>query len=161
MARINLRLAQRGEGQAILDLLRCTSQGARHSFNFGSAHEVERLIANGIFLLAENDNKLLGCAYLEPRVEASRLELLAVCPSRRRAGIGSQLLELAEDMSRRRECLFMHVRISNMNYATLMFYRRRGYVEFAIEATPSEGASFPACHLIAMAKRLENLCHGF
>ncbi len=160
---MTLRTARSGEAQLIMNLIHCAFQGRRPQSrpDFSSQSAVEDLIAKGIFLLAEHEGKLLGCAYLEPNMGATRLELLAVCPSKQRSGIGSQLLEVAEDLSRRRECLFMHVRIINVNYPMLKFYRRRGYFQFGIEPMSAESSALAHSHLVVMCKQLDKYSHGF
>ncbi len=112
-------------------------------------------MTQGKFLLAENDQGIVGYAYLEARLEASRLDLLAVSPTKQRSGIGSQLLEAAERMSRSMRCLFVHVQVVNLNWETLTFCRRRGYVEFAIEPLHSREPISPHCHFVRMCKQLD------
>ena len=163
MAALTLRLADVSEAQAIVDLIRCACRGRLANFksNFADKSGVETMIANGLFLVAAHEEKLIGCAYLEPSIGAASLELLAVCPTRQRSGIGSQLLEVAEQLSRKMQCLFMHVRVTNQDYTMLMFCRRRGYIQFGIEPMPSEPSPLPFHHLVAMSKQLDKQWHGF
>jgi N-acetylglutamate synthase-like GNAT family acetyltransferase len=160
---LTLRLADVSEAPAIVGLIRCACREQMSNFksNFADKNDVETLIANGLFLVAQHGEKLIGCAYLEPSIGATRLELLAVCPSRRRSGIGSQLLEVAEDLTRKMQCLYMHVRVMNLDYTMLMFCRRRGYIAFGIEPMPSEASPLPFHHLVAMSKQLDKQWHGF
>jgi GNAT superfamily N-acetyltransferase len=118
-------------------------------------------MTQGKFLLAENDQGIIGYAYVEPRLEASRLELLAVSPAQQRSGIGSQLLDAAERMSRSMRCLFMHLQVMNLNWETLTFCRRRGYVEFAIEPLHMQEPLSPHCHIVRMCKQLDRDRSGF
>jgi len=154
---LRIRLARLDEAEAIVDLTNTTFRGRGHfsRTSFATTNDVETLMTLGKFLLAENDNGIIGYAYLEPRMEASRLELLAVSPAQQRAGIGSQLLEAAERMSRSMRCLFVHVQVMNLNWETLTFCRRRGYVEFAIEPLYTREPLSPHCHFVRMCKQLD------
>jgi N-acetylglutamate synthase-like GNAT family acetyltransferase len=154
---LSIRLARLDEAEAIVDLTLAAFRGREHFSRtaLASKSDVETLMTQGKFLLAENDRGIIGYAYLEPRMEASRLELLAVTPAQQRSGIGSQLLEAAERMSRGMRCLFMHIRVMNLNWETLTFCRRRGYVEFALEPLHTQQALSPHCHLVRMCKQLD------
>lgn len=157
VGQLRIRLARLDDAGAIVDLTNTAFLGrapfARSSF--ANQSDVQNLMAQGKFLLAENDNSIIGYAYLQPRMEASRLELLAVSPAHQRTGIGSQLLEAAERMSRSMRCLFMHVQVMNLSWEALTFCRRRGYVEFAIEPIRAQQALSPHCHLVRMCKQLD------
>jgi N-acetylglutamate synthase-like GNAT family acetyltransferase len=163
MATIKLRVARSNEAQAIFNLIRCAFNDRRpySSTNFGSTREVEQLITKGVFLVADRDGTIIGCAYLEPSREATRLELLAVCPEYQRTGIGSQLMEVAEDMSRTLQSSFVQVRVLNMSQPVLTFCRRRGYVDFGIEPIPTDSSPVQHCHLVSMAKQLDRHSRGF
>ena len=154
---LSIRFAKFDEAEAIVHLTNAVFRGRDHfsRTSFASKRDVEKLMTQGKFLLAENDNGIIGYAYVEPRMEASRLELLAVSPTQQRTGIGSQLLEAAERMSRSMHCLFMHVQVMNLNWETLTFCRRRGYVEFAIEPLHIQESLSPHCHLVKMCKQLD------
>ena len=54
--------------------------------------EVEELLGKGAFLLAETDDQLDGCVYVELRGERSYLGLLSVDPDRQQGGLGSLLM---------------------------------------------------------------------
>ena len=160
---LRIRLATFHEAEAILELTNAVFHGRHHlsRITFASKSDVETSMTQGKFLLAENDQGIIGYAYLEPRMEASRLELLVVAPAQQRTGIGSQLLEAAERMSRSMRCPFMHVQIMNLNWGILTFCRRRGYVEFAIEPLHMQEPLSPHCHIVRMCKQLDRDRSGF
>src|SRR5262249_47036435 len=56
------------------------------------SEEVRSLLPKGEFLVAEDDGKLLGCVYLEPREERTYLGLLSVSPDLQKQGVGSMLM---------------------------------------------------------------------
>jgi GNAT superfamily N-acetyltransferase len=161
--RLAIRVARSDEAQAIVELTVALFRGKTpsRSARFANAAEVEQLMKRGKFLLAENEKRIVGYAYLEPRLEASRLEALAVTPSQQRTGIGSQLLDAAERLSSSMHCLFMHLRVVNLHSETLRFCRRRGYVEFGIESLSRDQPLSLHCHVIRMCKRLNADCAVF
>jgi len=153
---LTIRLARLDEAAAIAALVRAVFDGREHHSRarFDSTADVEELMTQGKFLLAEKDEGIVGFAYLEPRLEATRLDLLAVSPSQQRSGIGSQLLYAAERLSSSMRCFFMHVQVMNLHWETIKFCRRRGYVEFGIEPLDRQQPISPHCHLVRMCKQL-------
>jgi GNAT superfamily N-acetyltransferase len=101
------------------------------------------------------EGTIVGFVYLKPRLEATRLDLLAVSPAQQRTGIGSQLLYAAERLSSSMRCLFMHIRVMNLHRETIKFCQRRGYVEFGIEAMNRHQPISPHCHVVRMCKQLD------
>src|SRR5215510_7529707 len=76
--------------------------------------EVEELLGKGAFLLAETDDQLDGCVYVELRGERSYLGLLSVDPDRQQGGLGSLLMNAAENYCRERGSGFMDILIVNL-----------------------------------------------
>ena len=58
---------------------------------------VRDYMQKGTFLVLEEDTNLAGCVYLEPRGDRFYLGLLSVEPSRQGGGLGSYLMQLAEE----------------------------------------------------------------
>jgi len=160
---LTIRLARGDEAAQIVQLMTIIFRGKKllSRPGFASAGEVEQLMTQGQFLLAESETGIIGCAYLELRLEASRLDLLAVAPSQQRAGIGSQLLEAAERLSSSMQCLFMHLRVVNLHWETIKFCRRRGYVEFGLESLNGDQPVSQHCHIVRMCKKLKADCLAF
>ena len=155
---LTIRLARPDEAATIAARTRTILDGTEHfsQEKFDSVDEVEQLMTRGKFLLAEKDDRIVGVAFLEPRLEASQLNVLAVSPSERRTGIGSQLLYASERLSSSLRCLFMHIQVRNLHWETIKFCRRRGYVEFGIESLDPDQPISPHCHLVRMCKQLNN-----
>lgn len=160
---LTVRLARLGETDAIASLAQTIFDGRDYfsQSKFNSADDLEDLMAQGKFLLAEKDDRIVGFAYLKPRLEATRLDLIAVSPAQQRTGIGSQLLYAAERLSSSMHCLFIHVQVMNLHRETIKFCRRRGYVEFGIEALDRDQAISPHCHIVKMCKQLDMERLGF
>ena len=119
-----------------------------------SQAEVEQLLAKGSFLLAETDDKLNGCVYVELRGERSYLGLLSVDPSCQKSGLGSVLMVEAENYCRDRGSQFMDIYIVNLREELPAFYRRRGYVENGTTPFPDDVPTKVPCHFINMTKQL-------
>jgi GNAT superfamily N-acetyltransferase len=119
-----------------------------------SQAEVEELLVKGSFLLAEADDKLSGCVYVELRDERSYLGLLSVDPSCQKSGLGSVLMVEAENYCREHGARFMDIYIVNLREELPAFYRRRGYVENGTTPFPDDVPTKAPCHFINMTKPL-------
>jgi GNAT superfamily N-acetyltransferase len=118
-------------------------------------YKVRSLLQKGKILLAEEVSKLVGSVYVELRGERGYFGLLAVDPARQHSGMGSFLIETAEDYCRAAGCLFMDLTIVNLRKELPGYYRRRGYVENGTLPFPED--QYPPkipCHLVRMSKPL-------
>jgi len=118
------------------------------------AETLRGLLAKGKFLLAEDGETLIGCVYLEPRGERTYLGLLSVDPERQGAGIGSKLMNSAEQHCAKAGARFMDLRIVNLRTENHAFYLRRGYVDTGTEPFPAELTTKLPCHFVIMSKPL-------
>ncbi len=116
---------------------------------------VQDLLRKGKFLLAEEDDIVAGCVYVEMKGDRSYLGLLSVDPKRQKTGLGSKLMVAAEDYCARAGCRFMDLRIINLRKENHAFYSRRGYVETGTEPFPAELNPKLPCHFVKMSKPLE------
>jgi N-acetylglutamate synthase-like GNAT family acetyltransferase len=118
--------------------------------------KVRALMEKGRFLLAEREGRLAGCVYVELRGERGYFGLLAVDPTFQRAGLGSNLVEAAENYCRSAGCVFMDLTIVNLRKELPSFYAQRGYEENGTLPFPADQhpPKIP-CHLVKMSKRLE------
>jgi len=81
--------------------------------------------------------------------------LLSVDPKRQKAGLGSFLMNAAEEYCAKCGCLFMDLRIVNVRSELPEFYHRRGYVESGVtEPFPSTLNPKVPCHFVGMSKPL-------
>ena len=116
--------------------------------------EVEKLLGEGAFLLAETADQLNGCVYVELRGERSYLGLLSVDPGRQQGGFGSLLMNEADSYCRERCSRFMDILIVNLREELPAFYLKRGYVENGTSPFPADVETKIPCHFINMAKSL-------
>lgn len=116
--------------------------------------EIEEHMSKGAFLLAEAGDVLSGCVYVELRGERSYLGLLSVDPSLQRGGLGSILMDAAENYCRERGSRFMDIYIVNLRTELPAFYERRGYVATGTTPFPEDVPTKLPCHFINMSKAL-------
>ena len=116
--------------------------------------EVEEMLTKGVFLLAEADNKLNGCVYVELRGERSYLGLLSVDPACQQTGLGSLLMLEAEKYCRERGSCCMDILIVSLREDLPAFYEKRGYVESGTSPFPADVPTKIPCHFINMSKPL-------
>ena len=116
--------------------------------------KVRELLQQGTFFLAEDDGVLVGCVYAELRGERGYFGLLAVDPGKQGSGLGSRLMDAAEQYCRQASCQFMDLTVVNLPRELPDFYRRRGYEESGIEPFPAAARAKMPCHLVRMSKPL-------
>ena len=116
--------------------------------------EVEHSLDKGVFLLAEDGERLSGCVYVELRGERSYLGLLSVDPASQQRRLGSLLMDEAEKYCRERGSHFMDIYIVNLRTELPPFYERRGYVENGTTPFPADAPTKVPCHFINMSKPL-------
>ena len=154
---VPIRLATAGDAANITGVINAAFRIAEGFFIDGpriAQAEVEQLLDKGAFLLAEADDRLYGCVYVELRGERSYLGLLSVDPSCQKGGLGSLLMVAAEDYCRQQGSKFMDIYIVNLREELPAFYRSRGYVDDGTTPFPEDTATKVPCHFINMTKPL-------
>jgi predicted N-acetyltransferase YhbS len=154
---ISIRTAAPADAAKITDVINAAFRVAEEFFidglRIGQA-EVEQLLGKGAFLLAETGDRLSGSVYVEMRGERSYLGLLSVDPASQKSGLGSLLMNEAENYCRQRGSRFMDIYIVNLRQELPPYYRRRGYVENGTTPFPADVPVKIPCHFINMAKPL-------
>ena len=152
-----IRIASSADDQKITDVINAAFKIAEGFFVDGNRitlEEVQRHRASGTFLVAESDDGIDGCVYLEPRGERAYLGLLSVDPARQQGGLGSRLMEAGEEYCRERGARFMDIYIVNLRTELPAFYEHRGYAENGTTPFPADVPTKQACHFINMTKPL-------
>ena len=167
---VRVRIAQREDAEAITTVINCAFRRAEQFFverDRVDVGEVLSFLSSGKFLLAESEHTLLGCVYVEPRHVGSNrssaesgdrayLGLLAVDPAHQQSGLGSMLMDSAEDYCAALGLRFMDIKVVNLREELAGFYRKRGYVETGTSAFPAEVETKLRCHFIDMSKPLSD-----
>ena len=154
---MEVRVATVEDAEAITAVINAAFRKAESFFIERDRIDVEsvrELMAKGQFLLAEDKGTFAGCVYLERRGERTYLGLLSVDPERQGGGIGSRLMNVAEERCARAGCRFMDLRIVNLRTENHALYLRRGYAETGTEPFPAELETKLPCHFVNMSKRL-------
>jgi ribosomal protein S18 acetylase RimI-like enzyme len=115
---------------------------------------VQDLFTTGQFFLAESECLVAASVYVEPRDERAYLGLLSVDPTCQQLGLGSLLMNAAEEHCRRLACRFMDIQVVNLREDLFGFYRKRGYVETGTHPFPPELETRQPVHFIEMSKQL-------
>jgi len=167
---VRIRIAQPEDAEKITTVINSAFRAVEQFLVEGDrVHVGEALnfLSSGKFLLAEREHTLLGCVYVEPRhLDRNRstpgpqdhayLGLLAVDPAAQQSGLGSILMDAAEDYCRALGLRFMDIKVVNLREELAGFYRKRGYVETGTSAFPAEVETKLPCHFIDMSKPLDS-----
>ncbi len=154
---MQLRFAEIRDAEAIVSVINAAFKQAE-SFLVDrdriDLKTVQELFQTGSFLVADDLDSLCGCVYVEPRGKRSYLGLLSVDPQRQKSGLGSKLMDAAEDHCAKAGSRFMDLQIVSVRKELPSFYHRRGYAETGIELfTPGLNPKVP-CHFVKMSKPL-------
>jgi ribosomal protein S18 acetylase RimI-like enzyme len=115
---------------------------------------VQDLFKTGQFFLAASGTLLAACVYLERRGQRAYLGLLSVDPACQHSGLGSLLMNAAEEHCRDLACRFMDIQVVNLREDLFGFYRKRGYVATGICPFPPDLETKLPVHFIEMSKPL-------
>ena len=148
--------ADASDVDALTDLINRAFQIERF-FVYGNritAPEVSDRLKAGTFILAKSGDQLVGSVYVELRGQRCYVGLLAVDPSRQKAGVGTRLMKAAEDQGRAYGSKAMDLQIVNLREEMARFYGRLGYAETGTLPFPVGVPTKLKCHFITMAKTL-------
>jgi predicted N-acetyltransferase YhbS len=115
--------------------------------------KVTELLRTGKFLVAQDGSTVIGCVYVELKGDRAYIGLLSVDPERQKTGLGSKLMDGAEEYCRNSRAQFVDLQIVNIRPELPRFYRRRGYVENGTAPFPAEIATKIPCHFVKMTKQ--------
>jgi N-acetylglutamate synthase-like GNAT family acetyltransferase len=154
---VQIRIARIQDVERIVELINAAFRRGEGHIICGDridSEEVRSLLPKGEFLVAEEDGKLVGCVYLEPRQERTYLGLLSVSPDLQKQGVGSWLMREAEQRRVAAGCRFIDLRTINLRQDNRAFYQRRGYVETGTAPFPADVPTKLPCHFVHMSKSL-------
>lgn len=92
-----------------------------------SPEEVRRHLADGRFLVLEEDNEPIGCVYLEIDGGRGYFGMLSVLPELQGGGRGRALVDAVEDACRSAGCAVVDLYVVDLRDELHAFYRRLGY----------------------------------
>jgi GNAT superfamily N-acetyltransferase len=102
-----------------------------------NAEKLSEFLASGKFLLLEEKSQPMGCVYVELK-DARRgyIGLLAIEPSRQKAGLGRKVIEAAEKFLKESGCDFAVLRVVHARAELQPIYERLGYSVSGIAPIP-------------------------
>jgi len=153
---MNLRFANLADAETLVALINRAFQVERFFLDadrIGLAEVLERL-ASGIFLVLEELGVTIACVYLEIRGDRAYLGLLSVDPPVQGQGIGSWIMDGAEEHCRLEGCRRIDLRVVNLREELPRFYHGRGYVETGTSPFPGDQPVKLPCHFVEMSKVL-------
>lgn len=154
---ITTRLANKTDAEKITAVINVAFKSVEGFFIDADRIDLATVLQSletGDFLIAEQNNEMAGCVYLEQRGERTYLGLLSVDPSRQQSGLGSLLMTAAEEHCRSRLSRFIDILIVNLRTELPAFYGKRGYVETGTSSFPSDIPTKLPVHFINMSKAL-------
>ena len=153
-----VRVANLGDAEAVSSVINAAfrkAEGFLIDRDRIDLKTVQDLFGTGTFLVAEENEVVVGGVHVEMRGERSYLGLLSVNPDGQKSGVGSKLMTAAEDYCAKAGSRFMDLRIVSVRQELPEFYHRRGYVETGTAPfTPGLEPKVP-CHFVNMAKPLK------
>jgi ribosomal protein S18 acetylase RimI-like enzyme len=155
---LSFRLATDADRARLIPLI--NSAFSIETFLEGTRTDDEDLAAmmrKGELLAAEDSEGLLiGCIYTEVRGERGYMGMLTVDPARQRLGLGTRIMEAAEEHLRSHGCVAVDILVLNLRSELPPIYRRHGFVETGTQQHGLHRTLKPGmeCHFIIMSKDL-------
>src|SRR5215470_2687765 len=122
--------------------------------NRTSVEEITRLIQMSRFLVAIDNNQVVGAVLVRVNGTTGYFGMLAVRTGLQRLGIGRTLLEAAEDYCRAHGCTTMTLSTGSVRHELVTRYQKLGYSITSIEPAPADGPLSQAIEIVKMAKEL-------
>jgi len=116
--------------------------------------EFRHRMETGTFLTLDDAGALAAAVWVQPRGDRAYMGLLTVDPDRQGRGLGSRMVEQAEQYCRAQGARFLDITVVNLREELPPFYRKRGYVETGTAQFDPNRPLRRECHLIEMSKPL-------
>jgi len=85
--------------------------------------------SNAVMLVAEEDDQLKGCVYLQQQDDALYLGMLTVNPQLQGQGIGANLMRAAEQRAKDIGCKKIKMTVITTRKELIAYYERKGYAD--------------------------------
>jgi GNAT superfamily N-acetyltransferase len=153
---VDLRIAAVSDALAITSLINAAFRVEKFFIDGDriDVDQVKTFLGEGEFLLLEDAEGLAGCVYIKTRTERAYLGLLSIDPERQRSGLGSCLVQAAEDHARGRGCRSLDLQIVNVRAELPGFYTALGYTANGTAPFSSDVPTKMPCHFVKMWKAL-------
>lgn len=96
-----------------------------------SEDSLKEMIAkpDAVILLAEDEEGLKACVFLEKQNKALYLGMLTVKPDLQGKGLGAQLLDAAEKRAKELGCSAIKMTVITVRNELIAYYKRKGFIE--------------------------------
>jgi len=119
-----------------------------------SEADILTLMEKGILLVGSSPRKeIVGSVYIEKRGERGYIGLLSVSPAVQKRGIGSSMMQAAENRLASEGCVAVDIRVVSLRTELPPFYERLGYRHQGTEAF-DDPRKTRACHFLKMSKEI-------
>ena len=119
-----------------------------------SEADIVALMEKGILLVGWSPaNEIIGSVYIEKRGERGYIGLLSVSPGLQGQGLGSWLMQAAENRLASEGCTAVDIRVVSLRTELPPFYERLGYRHQGTEAF-DDPRKTRACHFLKMSKEI-------
>jgi ribosomal protein S18 acetylase RimI-like enzyme len=119
-----------------------------------SEADILTLMEKGTLLVGSSPrNEIVGSVYIEKRGERGYIGLLSVSPAVQGRGIGSSMMESAENRLASEGCVAVDIRVVSLRTELPPFYERLGYRHQGTEAF-DDPRKTRACHFLKMSKEI-------
>jgi predicted N-acetyltransferase YhbS len=114
--------------------------------------DIATLMGKGTFLVAWSPaNEIIGSVYIEKRGGRGYIGLLSVSPGLQGQGLGSRIMQAAEERLAAEGCSVVDIRVVSLRTELPPFYERLGYTHQGTEAF-DDPRKTRACHFLKMSK---------
>jgi N-acetylglutamate synthase-like GNAT family acetyltransferase len=155
---MNIRTATETDFNPILKLVNTAFQAEAFFKNQDrlTAVDLESYFKSGIFLVAEDEGRIVACIYVKHEGTRGYFGLLSVDPARQKSGLGRRLVAAAEEFAREMGARCMDLRFIHLRKELPLIYAKLGYHIIGTEPYPQERKHVltQPVHFIRMSKEL-------
>lgn len=110
--------------------------------------------------VVEENNRLLGCVYLQQKKSVLYLGMLTVSPENQGKGIGAMLMQAAENKARLLGCTSIQMTVITARESLIAYYNRKGFCDtgerMPFPDDPAFGIPKQPLVFMVMEKKLED-----
>jgi len=111
-----------------------------------------------VILVAEEDDEILACVYLERKNAVLYLGMLTVRPHLQAKGLGALLMNAAEEIAQALHCRSIQMTVISERENLIAYYKRKGYTDtgerLPFPNDPAFGIPKKSLQFIVMEKQL-------
>ena len=152
----SIRRAEAGDADAIVEVVNAAFR-VESEFRTGdrtSLADVARLIESDTFLVAVEEERIVGAVLVKIHDDVGYFGMLSVTPGLQRSGIGRAVVDAAEEYCRARGCTRMTLKTGSIRPELLAYYGKKGYRVERVEPAPDGPPFLKPFDIMWMSKDL-------